>query len=108
MRVAVKYDAAVRTQDVREAGRLAARFKRGRRRPRALLLAEAAFDHRSESSSPILGVDNPGSQLERRLVAHMPPMAAGEFGDPVAEFVLVVTDDRPLHKARVCRAIVVG
>jgi hypothetical protein len=30
-------------------------------------------------------------------VAHVPAMAAGELGDPLALCVLVETDDRPLH-----------
>jgi hypothetical protein len=30
-------------------------------------------------------------------VAHVPPVAAGELGDPVSVVVEVEADDRPLH-----------
>jgi hypothetical protein len=36
-------------------------------------------------------------------VAHVPLVAAGELGDPVAGLVLVESDDRPLDAARVDR-----
>lgn len=88
---------------MREARGLAARFS-GRRRRRRHFVAQAAFERRPEPSSPAVRVDDPRPQLERRLVAHVLLMAAGELRDPVAVRVSVVADDRALHGARVRRA----
>ena len=102
MRPAVEDDTAVETEDVREARRLPALV--GTRS--ALRLgprAQAALEQRSEALVPSLGVDDPGSKLERRLVAHVPLVAALELGDPVADVILVETDDRSLHPPRIGR-----
>ena len=100
MSAAVEDDAAVGTEDVREARRLAARLGRSRG-CRHVLGAEAAIERRTEPFSPTLLFDDPRPQLERRLVAHVLLMAARELGDPVAALVLVIADDRTLHTARV-------
>ena len=62
-----------------------------------------AFERGAESFSSALGLDHPRSQLKRGRVADVPPMSARELRDPVAVLVLVVTDDRALHVARVRR-----
>ena len=100
MRAAVEDDAAVGTEEVCEAGRLPALFGRCCGNGQ-VLVAEAAVERRSESFSPTLGLDDPGSQLEQRPVAQVLLMAAGELGNPVAVRVLVVTDDSTLHLGRV-------
>ena len=68
-----------------EAGRLAALF------------AQPAAERRSESLAPALGVEDPRSLVEGRLMADVLPMAAGELGDPVAALVLVIAEDRALQ-----------
>lgn len=45
--------------------------------------------------------DDPGPVDPRRVVAHMLVMAAGEFGDPVADVVLVEAGDVLLQKLNV-------
>lgn len=104
MRAAVENDAAVGTEDLREAGRLPARIG-SRRRLGHGLVAEAALEGRVESFPTALGLQNPRSQLEGRPVSHVPLMAAGELGHPVAMLVLVVADDRTLHRVSVRRAV---
>jgi hypothetical protein len=85
VRAAVEDGAAVGTQQVREAGRLAALF------------AEPAVERRPESSAPAFGFEDPRPLVERRLMADVLPVPAGELGDPVAALVLVVADDRALQ-----------
>ena len=98
MRAAVEDDAAVRTDDVREAGRLPGP---GGSPARHVLLTEPALDRRSEPALPALGVEHPWSQLEGRLVTHVSPVPAGKLGYPQAVFVLKEADDRTLHCVRV-------
>ena len=95
MRAAVENDTAVGTEHPCEAGRLPARC----------LVAETAIEGFAESIPPAFGIENPGSQLERRPVAHVAPMAAVELRHPIAQLVLVVPDDRALHAASVRRAV---
>lgn len=94
MGAAVEHRAAVGTDDVRETGRLSTSL---RRRHRRFLVAKSAFDRRSDVASPTFGIEYPRAELERRLVAHMPLMPAGELGYPGASRVLVETNDCPLH-----------
>lgn len=96
VRAAVENDAAVGTEALREAGRLPARIGSRRRRGRRLV-ADAAVEGRVESFPTALRVQHPCSQLEGRPVSHVPLMAAGELGHPVAMLVLVVADDGALH-----------
>jgi hypothetical protein len=91
MRATGEHGAALGTEAVREAGRLAA----------LLLVAEAALERRAEPVLPALGLEDPVPREERRLVTHVLAMAAGELGDPVALLVLLVSDDRALHPLRV-------
>jgi hypothetical protein len=100
VRTAVEDDAAVWTEEVCEAGSLPARVECPRRR-RHVLVAEAAFQWRSNPLVTILGLENPWPELERRLVAHVLLMAARELGDPVALCVQVETDNRTLHAVSV-------
>jgi len=67
------------------------------------LVAEPAIEQRAEPLTPAHGVDDPGSQLKRRPVADVPPVAAGELRNPLALLVLVETDDPAFHPARVRR-----
>ena len=92
----VEDDAAIRADEVREARRLAARSSL-----RRIQRAEAALEQRADPSFSALGVDDPFTHLERRVVAHVALMAAVELGDPVAVVVLVEADDRALHSVRV-------
>jgi hypothetical protein len=103
MRAAVEDDAALLAEEVGVARGLPARFGRRRACGQALV-AEAAFERRSESLSPTVGLDDPRSELKRRLVAHVLLVAAGKLGNPVAVSVLVVIDDCALHRVRVRRA----
>ena len=64
---------------------------------RHFLIAEAALDHLSQLPSAAVGIDHPRSHLERRLVTHVPSVAAGELGHPETVLVLVETGDRALH-----------
>ncbi|HKD20083.1 MAG TPA: hypothetical protein VKG23_19690 [Thermoanaerobaculia bacterium] len=66
------------------------------------LVAKTAIEKFAESFSPAFGIEDPRAQLERRLVAHVPMVAARELGDPLALLVLVVADDRTLHATSVC------
>ena len=86
MRVAVEDGAAVGADEVGEARRLAA------------LVAEPAPERCPDPSAPALVLEHPGLGEERGPVAHMPFVAAGELGDPLAVLVLVEADDRPLHR----------
>jgi hypothetical protein len=99
VRATVEDDAAVGTYEVRETGCLP-RVGRGRRS----LLAEAALEQRAESLASTFGIGGPWSRVKRRLVTYVPPVPTGEFGNPVAQLVLVVPDDLTLHRVRVRRA----
>ena len=59
------------------------------------------MDQRAESPASTFGVDDPRSQLKRRLVTYVPLMPAGELRNPAAIFVLVISDDFALHHVRV-------
>jgi hypothetical protein len=48
-------------------------------------------------SLPALGLEHPRPGEERRPVAHVLPVAAGELGDPLALRVELEADDRALH-----------
>jgi hypothetical protein len=89
VRAAVDDGAAIGTDHVREAGRLASRVR--------ALLAEPAAERRAEALPPALGLEDPRMLVEGRLVPHVLLVAARELGDPVAVLVLVVADDRALH-----------
>ncbi len=60
-------------------------------------LAQRTFEGCAEPGRPAFGIEDPGSQLERRAVAEMLIVPAFQLGDPVAHFVLVVTGDRSFH-----------
>ena len=47
--------------------------------------------------SPAFRREHPRAREERRLMAHMLPMTAGQVGDPVAVLIQVVPDDRLVH-----------
>ena len=47
--------------------------------------------------SPSLGSGDPFAQRPRRIVARVLVVPALELGDPMMRFVLVETDDPPLH-----------
>ena len=96
MSTAVEDDAAVWTDEVCEAGRFAARFG-----SRHVLVAEAALEGRTQALLPSPGLEHPGPGVERRLVAHVLPVAAGELGDPLALCVQMEADDRALHPVSV-------
>lgn len=100
MRPAVEDDPAVWTEEVCEAGRLPACFGRPGRRGQ-FLVAKATFERRSKALSPTLDVQDPWSEVERRLVAHVLPMAAGELDNPLALCVQMEADDRTLHPVSV-------
>jgi hypothetical protein len=99
VRTAIEHDAAIGAEKVCEAGRLPARI--GRRHGGRSSFAEAAVDRSSDSLPPSLNVEDPSSLLERWLVADVPLVAAGEFGDPLAVLVEVKANDRPQHEASV-------
>jgi hypothetical protein len=92
VRTTVEHDPAVGAKAVGEARRFAA------------LLADPALERSAEVLLPALGVQHPGSGEERRLVADVLAMAAGELGDPLAVGVEPETDDRALHRLSVRRA----
>ena len=94
VRAAVEDNAALGTDHLREAGRLA-----------SFVGAEPALERRAEPSSPTLFVDHPRARPPRRPMAYVLLVAAGELGDPVAELVLVIADDGALHPARVRAAL---
>ena len=62
------------------------------------------MDQCSEVLAPPLLFDDPGANLERRTVADVPRVPAGELRNPIAVLVAVVTDDRTLHQSRLRRA----
>jgi len=90
VRAAVEDDAAVLADERCETGGLA-----------ALLLAESTPQRRAEMPLPSLGLQDPRLGEERWVVAHVPAMAAGELGDPLALPVELEADDRALHRLRV-------
>ena len=100
VRGAVEHDAAGLTDEVCEAGRLSADLG-GRRGYGHVLLAEAAAERGAEALSPALGLEHPRPRVERRLVAHVLPMAAIELGDPIALRVELEADDLAFHAASV-------
>ena len=59
--------------------------------------AQWTIQRRPEPSCPIFGVENPCTQLEGRPVADMLVVPAFQFGDPVAQLVLVIAGDQALH-----------
>jgi hypothetical protein len=63
----------------------------------AALVAEETVERRADSLLTPLRLEHPRLGEERRPVADVLPMAAGELGDPLALVVLVEADDRPLH-----------
>src|SRR5262245_14807678 len=63
----------------------------------AALVAEETVERRADSIFAPLRLQHPRLGEERRSMAHVLPMAAGELGDPLALFILVEADDRPLH-----------
>jgi hypothetical protein len=48
---------------------------------------------------PPLFTEDPWPAHERRLMAHVLPVPAGEIGDPVAVFVLMKPGDRLMHSS---------
>ena len=48
---------------------------------------------------PPLFTEDPWPAHERRLMAHVLPVPAGEIGDPVAVFVLMKTGDRLMKRS---------
>ena len=100
MRTAVEDDAAVWTEKVCEARRLPARFG-SRRRHGHGLVAEAALERRTEALSPTLRLQDPRPHVERRLMAHVLLMAAGEVGDPLALGVQMEADNGAFHSVSV-------
>lgn len=59
----------------------------------------AAFQFGTELLPPSLFRNHPGPQLEWWLVADVLLVVAAEFGDPIAELVLVKADYPLLHRA---------
>jgi hypothetical protein len=98
MGAAVERRAAIPTDEMREAGRVSTDL----RRRRQLLVAETAVDRRSHSTLPGFGAEHPRSQLERRLVPDMPPMPAGELGDPHTMLIPTEIDDCAQHSSKIC------
>jgi hypothetical protein len=92
VRTTVEHDPAVGAEAVGEARRFAA------------LLAEPALERRAKVLLPAFGVQYPRSGEERRLVADVLPMAAGELGDPLVPGVELEADDCALHRLSVRRA----
>jgi len=87
VRAAVEHDAAVRADQRGETGRLA-----------ALLCTETAVERRAEVLPPTRGVQDPRLWEERRIVADVTAVAAGELGDPLALRVELEADDGALHR----------
>src|SRR5690606_20422883 len=56
-----------------------------------------AVEQKSQHAGAALRGRHPGTVDEGRLVAHVLAVTAGEFGDPVAQLVLVVAGDLLLH-----------
>lgn len=92
MRAAVENCPTGRTDDMREASRLPARLAH-----RRLLGTKTAFDQRPQLTSPTFFIEYPRPHLERRVMAHVSLMPAGELGDPKTVLVPVETNDRTLH-----------
>src|SRR5579862_7749549 len=90
MGAAVEDGAALGAQHVREARGLAA--------VRGVSVAETAFEQRPDPPAAAFGLENPRSHLERRAVAGMAPVAAGELDHPFVGLVALVADDRALHQ----------
>jgi hypothetical protein len=98
---AVEDDTAVWTEEVCQAGRLPTRLGGQSRCSRHVLVAEPAFERRSKVLSPTLGLYDPRSEMERRLVADVLTMPAVELGEPLALIVETKADDRALHTVSV-------
>ena len=64
-------------------------------------IAERAIERRSDLRRSTLDMDDPRSELERRLVAYVLVVPARQFGDPVALLVEVEPRDRSFHRSRV-------
>src|SRR5512141_3099524 len=63
----------------------------------------SAADQRAQMAGAAFRADHPWPVYPRRLVAHMPIVAAFEFGHPVPLAVLTIADDAPLHAGIITR-----
>jgi len=61
------------------------------------LITQRAFNALSELGLTTLFRSHPVTYEPRRIVAHVLPVAASEFGDPVPRLVLVKPSDGRLH-----------
>ena len=68
-----------------------------RRRFRSWFLACLAIQVSTEELLTPTGREHPRALCEGRLVPYMLPMTTGQFGNPVAIFILVVSDNGLLH-----------
>ena len=63
-------------------------------------IAERAIERRSDLRRSTLDMDDPRSELERRLMPYVLVVPARQFGDPVALLVEVEPRDRSFHRSR--------
>ena len=64
-------------------------------------IAERAIERRSDLRRSTLDMDDPRSELERRLVPYVLVVPARQLGDPVALLVEVEPRNRSFHRSRV-------
>ena len=63
---------------------------------RRLVALFAVQDHAEMLRAPFFG-RHPGAAEKRRMVSHMLPVTAGQIGNPMAFFILVIADDGLVH-----------
>jgi len=67
---------------------------------RRAAVALAAFEAHAEMAAPSLLGRDPAARGPRRIVSHVPVVAALELRDPMVFFILMETGDPALHDAR--------
>lgn len=70
---------------------------RGLKTRRRRLVALFAVQDHAKVSRAAFGGRHPGAAEKGRMVSHMLPVAAGQIGDPMAFFVLMIADDGLVH-----------
>jgi hypothetical protein len=97
MAATVEDGAALRTDEMRIASRLAATL--GGAALARLAFAERAVARGAQAGCSFRGSENPRPHLERRSVTDVLPVSAVELGDPVAVCVSMKAGDLPLHRS---------
>lgn len=65
-----------------------------------MLVAFLALQILPDAALPPFKGQHPGPTHERRLMAHVLPVPAGQVGDPIALLILMKVDDGLIHRTQ--------